>query len=83
MKTYLLKEWKNKSMPLEFPVHGKLFDSGKSSRGIGKRNMTTPIIISVLIGITLITLSGYFLWKICSNQKGFSYWDEREFSWER
>ncbi|XP_054778341.1 G-type lectin S-receptor-like serine/threonine-protein kinase At1g11330 [Prosopis cineraria] len=41
-----------------------------SELGIGKRKMTWPIMISVFIGPILITVSGYFLWKKCSNQKG-------------
>ncbi|XP_028801028.1 uncharacterized protein LOC114756270 [Neltuma alba] len=42
-----------------------IFDTGK-----GSRKMTTPIIISVLIGTILITVAGYFLWKKCSKQRG-------------
>ncbi|KAI9083643.1 hypothetical protein K1719_034344 [Acacia pycnantha] len=41
-----------------------------SELGKGRRKITTPIIISVLIGTILITASGYFLWRKCSKQKG-------------
>ncbi|KAI9083685.1 hypothetical protein K1719_034386 [Acacia pycnantha] len=41
-----------------------------SELGKGRRKMKTPIIISVLLGTILITVSGYFLWKKCSTQKG-------------
>ncbi|KAI9083674.1 hypothetical protein K1719_034375 [Acacia pycnantha] len=41
-----------------------------SELGKGRKKMTTPIIISVLIGTILITASGCFLWIKCSKQKG-------------
>ncbi|KAI9083694.1 hypothetical protein K1719_034395 [Acacia pycnantha] len=34
------------------------------------RGMTTPIVISVLLGTILITASGYFLWKKMTKPKG-------------
>ncbi|XP_028804404.1 G-type lectin S-receptor-like serine/threonine-protein kinase At1g11330 isoform X2 [Neltuma alba] len=41
-----------------------------SELGIDRRKMTAAILISVLIGIVLITAFGYFLWKKVSKQKG-------------
>ncbi|XP_028791821.1 G-type lectin S-receptor-like serine/threonine-protein kinase At1g11300 isoform X2 [Neltuma alba] len=41
-----------------------------SELGTGRKKMTTPIIISVLVGTILITASAYFLWKKRSKRKG-------------
>ncbi|XP_028794363.1 G-type lectin S-receptor-like serine/threonine-protein kinase SD1-13 [Neltuma alba] len=41
-----------------------------SELGTGRRKITKPIIIAVLVGTILITASAYFLWKKRSKRKG-------------